>query len=715
MKTRILEIQNFKNVICKEIETENEIKKMPQSLLLDAIIDSNDKETRFGGLVIIIGENNTGKSNISKALCKFIEKNVSNIFEAGDYPNFVDSTHEEPILSIKVKKTIFNVNSSFEEKNEPANKNEIEYRHTIISQGRKVSKKYSSSKQNNDTQNNEHYQEKLEAMQEEKNNEMKKLKYSNYEIYNELKDKYKAPIDSKSSESFKSKFNEQIDSIKQAKEKVQQAKTYEDTRQAYLELEKVIDNAVKFYNESPYIEKPIHIKTQFIIPKKFINLVGISNSQAQDKNHKQNIQIIKYDNSKAIFKTKDLTAKINELESSNFFKALSKAANIDLQKDIIQPFNHYNGKQDYLPRIEKIVNDKLQNTITKEFNKLYKKQGDMTYEFEVNIHADEITFSISRNDGLDVLELDFQSEGFKWFFNLFFGLLYNQGALSPNSIVLMDEPAHNLSVPARKGCRDFLKHYGEQHAITFVVVTHDPFLVDIDNLDELRIITNMHASSTIAEGKGVNISNDFSVIEREDSNALSEIKKAFGVSSHFFYNPGMRIVFVEGITDYNYLTTFKILKKQEGGECNIAFLPIGGLGKSDDDKAKVIENIINMVPEPILLVDSDMAGRKFKEIRNGKNKYGKKMHKLTIVELKEIDTSLREIEDCFSDADFKTYNLAQRVDGEHATPEEQRKNPVKNSQKSKALKREIISRKGKISPEAKQRFYKILEFLDKDL
>ncbi|MWV61047.1 AAA family ATPase [Helicobacter saguini] len=715
MKTRILEIRTFKNIIGKNVSAdchiENSRDVKPQTLLLDAVINTNGVDTKLGGLVIIIGENNTGKSNVSRALEKFIRtKNPQNTFSESDKPNFDTCTNCEPILTLKTSYIDFTINPEISNKDMPNYTQEFSTK-IIYSNGRVNIHDCQGSAHEIKAAEMQQKEDKQKALQDEIEREIRKLKRSNIEIYNELKDKFIHPADNqniKDLEHFKTIYNEQINLIKNAKDKVQQSQTYDETKKAYIELEKVINNAVRIYNASPCISKPINIKTQFIIPKVFDNVSVPSN------NTKHNIRpkVIKYDNSKNTFTSKDLETTIDSIESSKFFQSLARAAKIDIQKDIIQPFKHHGSKKDYLPRIESKINKKLKDTIEKRFNKLYKKKGDLSYEFEINLYTNEIAFSISRNKKQDVLELDLQSEGFKWFFNLFFGLLYGENTLSKNSIVLMDEPAHNLSVPARKGCRDFLKSYGEKHGITFVVVTHDPFLVDIDNLDELRIITNMHSSDTIAEGKGVNISNDFSVIEREDSNALTEIKKAFGVSSHFFYNPGMRIVFVEGITDYNYLTTFKILKQKEGGECNIAFLPIGGLGASDADKEQVIENLIHIFPEPILLVDSDMAGRKFKKIKAGENKKRKPMDKLHIVELREIDSNLREIEDCFSDIDFETYRLDKKIIGIESTQEEKRKNPVKNSQKSKAMKREILCNKGTISKEAKDRFYKILEFLE---
>ncbi|MWV61093.1 hypothetical protein DCO58_11465 [Helicobacter saguini] len=109
MKTRTFLISNFRNIgISTQDKDFNEVKET-QSLLLNAAFDSLDSkdsnaniESNFGGLVLIIGENNTGKSNVSKALSKFMF-NDSEIFKESDYTNFLGCYKFMPTLTLKVR------------------------------------------------------------------------------------------------------------------------------------------------------------------------------------------------------------------------------------------------------------------------------------------------------------------------------------------------------------------------------------------------------------------------------------------------------------------------------------------------------------------------------------------------------------------------------------------------------------------------------------
>lgn len=96
----------------------------------------------------------------------------------------------------------------------------------------------------------------------------------------------------------------------------------------------------------------------------------------------------------------------------------------------------------------------------------------------------------------------------------------------------MDEPATHLSVPARKEFRKFLKEYAHKNHVTFVLATHDPFLVDTDHLDEIRIVEKETEGSTINKSFNYPLNN-----ADKDSDALDKIKRSLGVGQHVFHNP----------------------------------------------------------------------------------------------------------------------------------------------------------------------------------
>ncbi len=151
---------------------------------------------------------------------------------------------------------------------------------------------------------------------------------------------------------------------------------------------------------------------------------------------------------------------------------------------------------------------KMDSSIAKEFNELLAISQDNhqdNYQLKIRVRhnnkffrekctAYEIKLEIHdcrKSDNQEPIILSQQSTGFQWAFNFMFGFLYNAGSnfsFNHNIIYVMDEPATHLSVPARKEFRKFLKEYAHKNHVTFVLATHDPFLVDTDHLDEIRIV-----------------------------------------------------------------------------------------------------------------------------------------------------------------------------------------------------------------------------------
>ncbi|GAA7953500.1 hypothetical protein JP0542_04520 [Helicobacter pylori] len=151
---------------------------------------------------------------------------------------------------------------------------------------------------------------------------------------------------------------------------------------------------------------------------------------------------------------------------------------------------------------------KMDSLITKEFNELLAISQDDhqdNYQLKIRVRHNNKFFrekctaykikleiyDCRKSDNQKPIILSQQSTGFQWAFNFVFSFLYNVGSnfsFNKNIIYVMDEPAAHLSVPARKEFRKFLKEYAHKHNTTFVLATHDPFLVDTDHLDEIRIV-----------------------------------------------------------------------------------------------------------------------------------------------------------------------------------------------------------------------------------
>ncbi len=320
---------------------------------------------------------------------------------------------------------------------------------------------------------------------------------------------------------------------------------------------------------------------------------------------------------------------------------------------------------------------KMDSLIAKEFNKLLaiaqdspqdnyqlkirvrhnnKFFGEKYAPYEIKLEIHDCRKSDNQNEPIILRQ---QSTGFQWAFNFMFGFLYNVGSnfsFNHNIIYVMDEPATHLSVPARKEFRKFLKEYAHKNHVTFVLATHDPFLVDTDHLDEIRIVEKETEGSAIKNNFNYPLNN-----AGKDSDALDKIKRSLGVGQHVFHNPQKhRIIFVEGITDYCYLSTFKLYlcyKEYKDNPIPFTFLPISRLKNNPNDMKETIKKLCELDNHPIVLTDDDR-----KCIFNQKatserfKRANEEMHDpITILQLSDCDRHFKQIEDCFSANDRKKY------------------------------------------------------------
>ncbi|MGL2444876.1 ATP-binding protein [Helicobacter pylori] len=329
---------------------------------------------------------------------------------------------------------------------------------------------------------------------------------------------------------------------------------------------------------------------------------------------------------------------------------------------------------------------KINSLITKEFNKLLAIAEDSpqdSYQLKIRVRHNNKFYDYSKestayeikleihdcrksHDHNEPIILSQQSTGFQWAFNFMFGFLYNVGShfsLNKNIIYVMDEPATHLSVPARKEFRKFLKEYAHKNHVTFVLATHDPFLVDTDHLDEIRIVEKETEGSAIKNHFNYPLNN-----AGKDSDALDKIKRSLGVVQHVFHNPQKhRIIFVEGITDYCYLSAFKLYlryKEYKDNPIPFTFLPISGLKNNPNKMKETIQKLCELDNHPIVLTDDDRkcvfnqqaTSERFKRANEDLG------NPITILQLSDCNRRFKQIEDCFSTNDRKKYAKNKRME-----------------------------------------------------
>ncbi|MGL2812069.1 AAA family ATPase [Helicobacter pylori] len=710
---------------------------------------------KLGGLIIIIGENNTGKSNLLKALGCFSEH--VNEFKKNCTPNYVG--YEESISSLKLStlkdkkpqnEITLTIDSSskitFDESIAKVDLLEdVCYKalnNDLLSEEDKLSYEkaieecrsldpYRRESKLLDLYNS--YNKTISCIPSNIQNELPSQVISNMRdlceaLWEENVQNFRSGFCDNLKTNFRSAWLEKMIQDLTAKT------TLEDKNEILKNFEKeLLPIAQEWLKNDDYNRRSLSdLKLSQITIWRFINdddflkiesdeptneLEQVSNNQptissVDDLLNSEPIdvskisrfpQVIYYDNKKR-FKHKDLIVKPEELEKSVFFRAFFKAIGVNLSS-VKKSYSKASGNIGYLTQLQDEIKEKVISKITNRFNRLYFQKDQnrkWSYLFDFRLDLHNISLSLFKKDSnkqKEVLHLDDQSDGFKWFFNLFFGLLFGN-SLKKDAIVLMDEMGSNLSVPTRKECRKFLKEFGQRVGVTFVLVTHDPFLVDMNHLNELRILRHNEESL-----QSVSIRH-FSSVDLGDNGALKTIKKSLGVS-HKILNENDRLLFVEGISDYNYLSAFKLLYEQEKKTSldmvflNIVFLPINGLGNDDLEESKkpqmeqILKTLAGEEPNAVLLVDGDTRGKACEELNKELG------NKLNILKLNDCDDSFKNfknIEDCFSQKDKIKLDFKNKSSRSHTAY-------------TSALKNDLPLNPNLVEAKTKENFYKLLKWL----
>lgn len=344
-----------------------------------------------------------------------------------------------------------------------------------------------------------------------------------------------------------------------------------------------------------------------------------------------------------MLKSSDLIVNnVDSIQNSIFFKSLFNILNIK-PEEILNAYSHYRKHPNsaIFNKLKTIYNSKL-NELNEQFNKMYCTSSDNKYKFTLDFDANNVSFGLARGKDGDDITLEYQSTGFRWFFNLFFNFL-STNVLKAGDIVVMDEPATHLHPDGQKELRRFIKDFAIRSDILFVIATQSPFLVDPDNYEELRVVSMNNNRSKVI--------NSFTAVNIDDPDSLVPIKEALTIRQNVIYDIDTTIVWVEGITDYIYLSFFK----KELGFDKIAFIPFNGVGNNKNQTKDILSRLLKIkFMKRELLIDGDKAGNDMYE-QASKSDFADRVYRISDLEIGEKKPMM--IEDLFSKQDKKKFTF----------------------------------------------------------
>ena len=243
-------------------------------------------------------------------------------------------------------------------------------------------------------------------------------------------------------------------------------------------------------------------------------------------------------------------------------------------------------------KLEEYLNKELES-VSEKLNILLNSK-DREYRLHIRLEENMIRLLVER--GGNCMNLDHQSEGFKWLFAFFINFLMSKKFV-PGDMVVIDEFGALLNFGTVAELSDLLRRFARENGITFIIATQNPMVIDIDHLDEIRMVVPHNDGSSA-------ILNDFTEFGNgECTDILKPIVSSMTVGRNYLRTKNKTTVFVENHADYFYLSGFK--NRLKGFDMD--FIPIAGLTESTS--AQLLSDALReMEHDPILLTNEDIHG-----------------------------------------------------------------------------------------------------------
>lgn len=232
--------------------------------------------------------------------------------------------------------------------------------------------------------------------------------------------------------------------------------------------------------------------------------------------------------------------------------------------------------------------------ITERFN-IWYGQRRHTIEYQADGDYFRVWIADDRRPGVRI-ELEGRSKGFQWFFSFYLIFLVESDEGHKDAILLLDEPGLHLHPTAQQELIAFFEKLAEKNQIVYT--THSPFLIDGDNIQRVRPVTEDDSGHSHVSIEGW----------PKDRETIFPLQAAAGYAMVKGLFQHKRNVLVEGMSDYYYLHSLshqcRNAKRVSLPE-DIYITPCGG--------TKMVGQIASLFLGqdvcPVVLLDGDDAGR----------------------------------------------------------------------------------------------------------
>ncbi|MEZ2328080.1 AAA family ATPase [Bacillus tropicus] len=317
----------------------------------------------------------------------------------------------------------------------------------------------------------------------------------------------------------------------------------------------------------------------------------------------------------------------------------------DIPRIVKRFFNITKLSRDILLNCERDKRKRLTRKISSEINVDFKGfYSQDNARIEVDLDGVYLNFYVSDGNNNIQFKPSQRSQGFQWFLSFFLTLKaeINEGE---NYILLLDEPGLYLHAKAQNDVLKVLESLSLSNQL--LITTHSPYLIDSSRLERVRLVLKNELGNTYIENK---------IHKGADEYTLTPIITSIGsdLSRDLVFSMNSVNVLVEGISDYYYLEALKKYINVSDDIINFRFIP--NVGATKIPNLAVL--LIGWGLDFLVLLDNDTEGKRVEKTLLDKLLVNK--NKIIFVN----DVENNSIEDMFSKEDFNKLILCEEKTGD---------------------------------------------------
>lgn len=262
-------------------------------------------------------------------------------------------------------------------------------------------------------------------------------------------------------------------------------------------------------------------------------------------------------------------------ESIQYFLALLALADTE-----VEDLEEVHSSEEYIARIEAIS-----NSLSDEIFAYWTQNQNLEVEFKRETAGSEdppelsgefFSLRVRNRHHRVTVRFDERSTGFVWFFSFLVWFSQMEREHGNNLIILLDEPGLSLHGKAQ---RDLLRFIKEKLLPKYQVIytTHSPFMIDTDNILNVRTVEDMVDSE--GKLKGTKVSGR---VLSADADTLFPLRAALGYDITQPLFVGEHSLLVEGASDLLYLQWFSrqlSTRNRTRLDSRWTITPVGGISK----------------------------------------------------------------------------------------------------------------------------------------